>query len=242
MEPIYRQSVKIENAHADACGRLKISSLLYLVQEAAGEHARLLGTDWDTLQTKRLFWAILRHRVQVDRLPKTGETVTLETWPMPTSRVAYPRATAAYDADGNLLFRTTAIWVLMDTVNRTMVLPGKSGVEVIGTVQGNELPAPASIVPAQLPNRCRRTVTDADLDRNRHMNNARYLDWVTDLLPEENLPRELNLCYLAEATKGQTLTLSWEQNNDGIFHLEACREKTDLPGTQERVFAARVQL
>ena len=241
MEHIFRQRIPVDPRYTDTAGLLKLSALLYLVQEAAGTHADLLGADWDRLQEKGLFWAILRHRIQVERLPKAGDTITLETWPLPTSRVAYPRATAAYDDAGNLLFRTTAIWILMDRESRTMVLPGKSGVEVLGALRGDELPAPGSIVPAQLPNSCCRTVTDGDLDRNDHMNNARYLDWVQELLPEGSVPREMNLAYLAEAIKGQTLTLHWEQDPAGFFRLEACREKPGLPGSQERVFAARIQ-
>ena len=244
MEPIYRQQFKIEDIHLDCFGRAKPSVLLYFAQEVAGHHAGLLGAGWEALAEKQLFWAILRNRIQVDRLPTAGETITLETWPMPTTRAAYPRATVAYDSQGQVLFRSTAIWVLMNTRTRTMVLPGKSGVEIQGILRDTELSAPGSIAPTALPNRSSRTVGYTLLDRNGHMNNTRYLDWVDDLLPadfhRDHPVRGLTLCYLAEAKEGQTLALDWGLNEDCCLQVEAHREKPGSPESQERVFAAQV--
>lgn len=241
----YRQTFQISDIHLDCFGRVKPSVLLYFAQEVAGKHAALLGADWDTLNKKNLFWAIIRHQIQVTRLPVSGETVTLETWPMPTTRVAYPRATVGYDKDGNVLFQTVALWVLMDTETRRMVLPGKSGVTVEGILCGGELALPGSLAPAKLPQQARRKVGYGSLDRNLHMNNTRYLDWIDDLLPSDfhygHPVQGINVCYLSEAREGQELTLHWELTEDGLLSVDACREKADLPGSDERVFAAKIQ-
>ena len=241
----YRQNFAITDIHLDCFGRVKPSVLLYFAQEVAGAHAKILGTDWDTLNEKGLFWAIIRHSIQIERLPMSGETITLETWPMPTTRVAYPRATVAYDENGNVLFRTMALWVLMDTGNRTMILPGKSGVTVEGILQGGELPTPGSLPAADLPNCLYRTVGYAELDRNLHMNNTRYLDWVDDLLPsrfhKEHPAAAITVCYLAETLEGQELALRWLLTEEGLLSVDAYREKEEMTGSQERVFAARVQ-
>ena len=245
MEPIYRQTFAISDIHLDCFRRLKPSVLLYFAQEVAGNHAALLGTDWQTLNKKHLFWAVIRHRVEISRMPQAGQTITVETWPMPTTRVAYPRATAAYDEEGNLLFRTTALWVLMDTENRTMVLPGKSGVHVEGIVRGCELEAPGSVLPKELPNSVMRQVTYAELDQNLHMNNTRYMDWVDALLPSdfhrEHPMRQITVCYLSEAREGQQLCMDWELTEDGLLHVEAHRIRTDVSGKKDRVFAAVIR-
>ena len=149
--PTYRQTFAITDNLVDRYGRMKPSAMLYCIQEVSGTHAAALGVGYEILAEKNLFWAILRTRVQVTRLPRSGETVTLETWPMPTSRVAYPRAAVAYDTQGNELFRSISVWVLMDSQSRNMVLPVKSGVEVIGSVQGLELPVPTGLPAKLLP-------------------------------------------------------------------------------------------
>ena len=243
MEPIYRQTFSVTNQDVDRFGRLRPSTILYFAQEIAGQHCFELALDYDTLAKKRLFWAVIRHRVQITRLPLSGEEITLETWPMPTTRVAYPRSTVAFDAQGNELFRSVSLWVLMDLDTRAMILPGKSGVLVEGTLRGTELTPPNSLVPKTLSSTGRRTVCFTDLDRNGHMNNARYLDWIADLLPsafhQDHPYREFTVCYLQEAREGQTLELNWELQDGPRLQVDAHRESG---GKQERVFAASVLL
>ena len=135
---MYTQKLTLNDLHVDCFGRLKPAVMLWLIQEVSGIHAGHLGASWEALAEKNLFWAIIRHKVEVFRPAYTGQTITLRTWPMPTTRVAYPRATEAWDENGNLLFRSHAIWVLMDRNSRAMVLPGKSGVDVPGSLQGCE--------------------------------------------------------------------------------------------------------
>ena len=240
----YSQTFTLTDLDVDCFCKLKLSSLLFYAQEVAGKHSALLGADYDTLAQKKLFWAVTRHKVQITRLPSLGETITVETWPMPTTRVAFPRAMAAYDSQGNELFRSISIWVLMDLENRSMVLPGNSGVDVRGLLTGNELSVPHSILPKALCNSTQRTVTYSCLDRNGHMNNTRYLDWVADLLPSafhrEHTPRELLICYASEALEAQVLNLDWELTEDGILQVDAHRESTDVSDKKHRVFSAQV--
>jgi acyl-ACP thioesterase len=125
-----------------------------------------------------------------------------------------------------------------------MILPGKSGIIVDGSITGNELAVPHSIIPKVMANEQHRAVTYSCLDRNGHMNNTRYLDWVDDLLPSQfhasRCPQEFVICYHAEAMEGQNISLAWELNEDGCLQVDAHREKTDVSDKKERVFSAQV--
>lgn len=243
MEPIYSQTFTVTENCTDRYGRLKTSQLLYYVQEVAGQHVALITVDAETLAGKGMFWAVVRQKLQIQRLPLLGETITLETWPMPATRVAYPRSVIAYDARGQEIFRSISVWVLMDSRTRAMILPGKSGLVVPGTIRGNELSVPGSLSHQVLTHSRQRRVCFTDLDRNGHMNNTRYLDWVDDLLPspfhESHTPAEITLVYLTEAREGQELRLSWDISGENCLQVEAHREKE---GTEdrERVFSARI--
>lgn len=242
MKPLFTDQFPVSDLQCDRYGRLKPSAILGLVQEIAGRHCVVLGTDWDTLAQKNMFWAVIRHRVQIQRLPQKGETIRIETWPMPTSRVAYPRNVVAFDDQGNELFRSLSLWVLMDLQTRAMILPGKSGVEVNGIQLGGELPVPASLAPAQLSQQQTRRVCFTDLDINGHMNNCRYLDWAYDLLPSsfhrDHAVKDFTLGYLSEAREGDLLNLQHEIAEDGTFLLEIQRQED---GKNHRIFCAHVQ-
>ena len=243
MEPIYRETFKLYGNDCDCFGRVKPSALLGILQEVAGAQCAELHMSWEEMAEKNLFWAITRQSLQITRMPRAYETITVETWPVPASRVAYPRSTVAFDEHGNELFRCMALWVLMDRKNRGMVLPGKSGIDVPGHLRGLELPAPKSLSPQVLSAAQDRIVRFNQLDRNGHMNNTRYLDWVTDLLPGDfhraHPIREFTVCYLSEAREGERITLHHELGADGVLNVNATRPDPQDPTKLHRVFALR---
>lgn len=243
MEPIYRRKFTITSSECDPFGRIKPAAILSIMQEVAGAHCQGTPVDWPALAEKNLFFAITRQHVQITRLPRHGETITVETWPGKTSRVAYPRNTVACDEKGNELFRAISLWVLMDMTTRAMVLPGKSGILLDGSVQGGELPVPASIGLAELKAAAHRQVCYSELDRNLHMNNCRYMDWVQDLLPSafhKGHPiGDFTICYLSEAREADRVELHYELAEDGALLVNGLMEKPDDKGGHRRVFAVR---
>ena len=244
MELSCKQQFQVINSAADCFGRLKPSMLLSYCQEVAGKHCIELGTDYDSMAAKNMIWAIIRQKVQITRLPRVGETITLETWPMPTARTYYPRATVGYDAEGNELFKVLGLWVIMDLNTRAMIIPRKSGIVVEGVLRGNELTIPSGLSPRDLSACLSRKVMFSDLDQNGHMNNSRYLEWMYDLLDSsfhrDHTPRELNICYHAEAKEGQTLHLNWQLSEENEMLVDALREDPQN-GQMHHVFAAAVQ-
>ena len=234
----YEMEFHLPRERYDEQGYLKPSAALYICQEAAGAHCKLLSLDWDSLQKKGLFWAVIRVRGEFYRMPRFGQPIKAITWPMPTTRSAFPRTTEGYDAAGNCLFRVTNLWVLMDTQKRSMVLPGKSGVELDGITLGRELPLPGSIHPEAFSNQTTRVVSPEDTDRNGHMNNTRYMDWLGELTDSELPIKGFTACYLNEALPGQKLTLSWEKTEENMA-LEILRQKENQQETGERIFAVR---
>ena len=244
MELVYRKQYTILDNCTDRYGRVKPSQILFFSQDAATSHCVGLGMDWDSMAARGLFWAVSRTKVKIHRLPKLGETVTVETWPMTNTRVAYPRAMAMYDQQGDLLLQTVSLWVLMDINKRSMVLPGRSGLDFCGQDRGGELELPGGLVPCEGADSRTRTVAYTDLDINGHLNNARSMDWVDDLMDSEfhrdHAPKEFTVCYLSEAREGQVLRQDFrydEENN--CFHAEFRREKDG--GNFDRVLAAKLQ-
>ena len=240
MEKIHSMQVVLTEEFTDKYGRLKASGILWLAQEAAGEHCKLLGADDATFDG--LFWAVLRYRVEIERLPRLGETITVKTWPLPTTKVAYPRATAAYDEKGDLLYKIMSIWVLMDENTRGMVLPGKSGVHVEGVTLGDELPVPSNLTGLTTDRQTTRTVAEEDIDKNKHMNNTRYLAWAYDLLDDgfhsAHALKNFTVCYLSEATLGQEVTLHWTAEDAGVLSVMGERSSAEKP---DRVFSAKLE-
>lgn len=241
MEPIYVQNFTVDDRCVDCFGRMKPSTILFIAQDMGGRHSAELQVDYDSLASRRMFWAVTRHRVQITRLPHSGETLRVETWPLPATRVAYPRSVVAYDEEGNECFRAITLWVLMDMDTRNMILPGKSGIMVMGTLRGNELPSPSGLICRPICKESQRTVSFCDLDRNGHMNNTRCMDWIDDLLPSSfhrtHTVKEFVVCYLAEAWEQQVLHLNMELTEDNSLQVDA---RYDSQDDSHRVFSAKL--
>lgn len=236
---ILTQTLTVTAADTQADGTLKLSRLLYWVQEISGQHSDKLGFSWNQLADRGLFWAVLRHGVQITRLPKSGQQIRLETWPMTTTRTAYPRAVQAFDETGALLFSVVSLWVLMDREKRTMVLPGKSGVTVPGITRGCEAPSPGSLPPVQPLETALWQVTEQDLDINNHVNNTVYVDRVLAEFPIPAAPKTMIVCYLSEVNLDQQILLQADLQ-PGVFSVDGCRRKTNVSEGTERVFSLRL--
>jgi len=231
----YETHYEITPELADEKGNARLSALLYFAQEAAGEHCELLGLDWDTMAAKELFWAVIRAKVRIHTLPRLGQQVTVKTWPMPTTRTSYPRCVTISDPEGNVLATVVSLWVLMHTRTRAMILPGKSGVEVEGILTGTEPELPGSLPPKAADHTLCRRVTKDVLDRNGHMNNARYLDWVQALTDTAGV-RSFTVNYLSEALEGQELELGYTAE-DSLLLVNIHRKDADK---KTRIFAAEL--
>ena len=243
MSAYFETKYEITEVLSDGYGRLHPAAILYFVQEAAGKHCVELGVE--DARLGGLFWAVLRYRVEVDRMPAVGETVTVRTWPLPTTKVAFPRAAAGYDQQGNRLFRLISLWVLMDEKTRQMVLPGRSGVLVPGQELGEEIAVPAGLKAIPTENMTARIVTELEIDKNRHMNNTRYLDWAMDLLPRDYVKnhrlKAFTACYFNEARLDDELALCWTLENENQMYLDSYRITDDAVDKGDRVFSARIE-
>ena len=78
MEPIYQADFKITERDVDCYGRLMPSMILFYAQQVAGMHSIQMTVGYETLEKRRMFWAVTRHKVQVTRLPRLGETIQVK--------------------------------------------------------------------------------------------------------------------------------------------------------------------
>ena len=223
MESVFTQTYDIKDNMVDCQGYLKPSQILFIAQDMGGRHCKELTLSYDDMAARGLFWAVSRHRVQITRLP-------------------YPRSVVAYDEKGKECFRSITLWVIMTLDTRKMLSPSKSGIQVAGITRGLELSSPKGLVPRNMVNSSPRRVCYTDIDRNGHMNNTRYMEWVDDLFPSafhrEHRLKELLVCYLAESREGQTLDLRYDVQENACVQVDAYRQDQ---GEDHRVFSARMQ-
>ena len=245
MELVHKKEFTVQHIHLDCFGRVKPSVMLHFIMRTVSDQCTQLGVSWDDIRPLGLIWVVGRSRLQITRAPRLNEHLIVETWPMPATRSAFPRAAVVKTDKGEELYRCTTLWALVNKTTRRLVLPGDSGVTFPGCTLGGELPVPNSFAALPLGEVSSRKVCFSELDLNGHMNNTKYLDWVNDLLSsqfhKEHTFKDVNVCYLSEALEGQTVKLSLNHLEDGSLQVDGLRPETDVADKKSRVFSVHVK-
>ena len=187
MEKTYAETFALRTCHCDMYGEWRPGAILESMQETAGAHCARLGIGRDVTDALGIAWVLSRSHVALERVPRIGQTVTVETWPLPSKHLFFPRANAFRDAEGRQIGAATSLWVLLDVASRRIV----SSEEVLAHLPDNR------DLPGGMPGNVRALAGEAetgafapaysDFDVNGHVNNTRYLDWTCAALGFETM-------------------------------------------------------
>jgi acyl-ACP thioesterase len=205
---VWTQQVRVPSYHVTPRGTASVLALADYFQEAAGRHADALGVSMQDLLAEDRAWVLAHFRLEIDRLPRWNETITVETWPSGLERLFAMREVVFRDEEGAVLAQGTSAWLVIDTGRRRPVRPPAALYDIempdrpppLGT-DLDDLPAPD-----RADSERAFTVRYHDLDLNRHVNNVRYLEWALETLPpavlDDRRCTALALQFEAEATRG----------------------------------------
>ncbi|MEA4823285.1 MAG: thioesterase [Clostridiaceae bacterium] len=200
----------VRHSYLGANGVLRPSILLEWLQDTATADAeRNMNLGRETLLTTcDALWIVSRTSLYVDR-PITPGDYRIISWHAAARAALWPRGYIVTDVESKTVARAATHWtVLSASLPRRIVMlppfPGDNSPYALPKIVRPRIPAPLST--------STRVVTLADLDENRHVNNARALDLLEDALaPGEaaysRYLSEAHIHYAGEARLGDTLTL-----------------------------------
>ncbi len=211
---VHQEIFRVRGYEVGPDGTVSAQIICDYLQEAAGVHADRLGLSLAALHEQGLAWVLARLVVQVERAPAEGETVTVRTWPCGVERLQFRRDYLMLGGDGAVVARGASFWVVINLATRrperipptvAALLPEQPPLAL--ETGDRRLPAPedGAAPLSSIPFAVRR----ADMDRNRHVNNVRYLDWALEGVPgavrEAARPVWLDMHFRAETVYGDTV-------------------------------------
>lgn len=205
----------INNYDIDFNKNLKFSQLQNLFQNAAGQHSKELGLGFISLSEQKKGWVLSRMKMKIHRMPFFGETVTVETWPLPPSFVEYERDFQLISEFGEVLVEASSRWCIFDLVSQRMVKTSELTYDFDGNYRTERVFNEPSLrirdTDIEWEKAYSNVVRISDLDLNYHMNNTRYLEWVTDCFSPESLTNAkldtLQIDYLNQVKYGETMDM-----------------------------------
>lgn len=210
----FRQDIQIPCYQTDGATLLRPSAFMDLAQEIAYWAAQALGFGYDTLHVHHTAWVLTRMHVHFENYPAWRDNVTLFTWHKGGSGLYYIRDFDLVSAQGAPLVSCTSSWVVINENTRRLVRPEElSHLLGVDYEVDDAIPAPAPKLtfPAGADSvlAAVHVVTDSDTDIVGHTNNAKYVVWALDCLPqgESRRPKDVYINFNKETTLGDKVEL-----------------------------------
>ena len=234
-----RKTYELRYSDFDFKDELSLTSLLALVQESACLSANELGFGYDDLRPHNYGFLVVNTYCKFRRPVRLGETITVETWPLPPRHVIFERHYRVLSGEGEVAALASR-WCLVDMSNFALLLPDKLADVHARCPYRDEktVEVPSWKIPKIAEGRevYRMRVGVSDCDHYMHANNTRYLDFFTDCFTMEEWGKRtissFQISYAKQAKEGKEIVLL-RQDFDGYSICEARSEGELL--TQFRV-------
>ena len=212
----YQMKMKIPFDMADMNGHIKLPDVILLSLQVSGMQSIELGvSDKTILEDYNLVWIITDYDIEVVRLPRFAEEITIETEALSYNRLFCYRRFTIYDESGQELIHMMVTFVLMDRDSRKVhaVEP-----EIVAPYQSDfdkKLIRGPKYESLNEPISKDYHVRFYDLDMNGHVNNSKYLDWIFEVMGANFLthyiPKKINLKYVKEVRPGGVIISAVER-------------------------------
>ncbi|WCJ40659.1 Palmitoyl-acyl carrier protein thioesterase chloroplastic [Euphorbia peplus] len=213
---IYRQNLMIRSSEIGFNGKLSINALMTYLQDTALNHGRRVGLGQDLgittqMYQRNLIWVLSSLQLVVDHYPSWLDVVEIETWMYPSGQNGLSHDWIIRDgSNGHSVARASSVFVLMNKETRKLSKFIKEVREELSPYLMNS----KSIIDNPTPKLPKIDMHSAsftraglkpgwtDLDVNQHVNNARYINWMLESVPQSLIENHellvINLKYLRE--------------------------------------------
>lgn len=212
----YQMKMKIPFDMADMNGHIKLPDVILLSLQVSGMQSIELGvSDKAILEEYNLVWIIVEYDIEVFRLPRFAEEITIETEALSYNRLFCYRRFTIYNEAEQELIHMMATFVLMDRDSRKVHVVEP---EIVAPYQSDfdkKLIRGPKYESLEEPISKDYHVRFYDLDMNGHVNNSKYLDWIFEVMGADFLthyiPKKINLKYVKEVRPGGVITSAVER-------------------------------
>ena len=193
-------------------GYLKYTDLCNILQLTAGVHAELGGISFSDMQEHHQAWVLSRVRVEIKRLPKWRDVITVKTWINSLENSRSIRCLELYEGDDKIVGCET-FWAVFNTQTRrpeNLSLPHEH-FEKYPNDKATEIQFSKIDTSIDKTFVTEKTILLSDLDIVNHANSVKYLEWCLDcvepklLLNQEVESFEMN--YLKEVSLEDKITI-----------------------------------
>ena len=167
-------------------GFLKYTDLCNILQLMAATHSEVGGISFTDMQEFDQAWVLSRMRVEITKLPKWGDTVTVKTWINSLENSRSVRALEMH-LNGQKIVSSETFWAVFNTKKRRpegLALPFEH-FQLYPDTRATKFGFSKINLNYEKEIVFEKMVFLSDLDIVDHVNNVKYLEWCLDLVDEK---------------------------------------------------------
>lgn len=209
---LYSETHTLTAADCNAQMELPLQSLVRQIIDAATGHANLLGFGYDRLLADGSAWVLSRLCTQMNRMPRVGESYNVVTWVEATNRHFSTRNFEFTTPGGEVLGYARTVWVGIDIATRRPVdLTTFTTLVEMSSDRPCPIDPPAKLRFSELNSVRNYQVQVCDIDSNRHLTTARYVELAVNCLSlndlDKALPGRFDISFARECLFDENLTI-----------------------------------
>ncbi len=228
---VWTATENVRSFQTDKSGKLHFHSIAHLLQENAWRHAEACGVGYADLKKAGKLWILSGLKIKVYNYPMWGEKIILHTWGNSIEGLFAYRDFKIFSETEEVLIAASTSWLIIDvnTHRPNRISREFQKIPCMGIYSGSGQPGRLTGLNDGLFIRS-SVVQNSDIDIYQHVNNARYIEWCTNLIPyylwEGLIIDELEINYLSESHIGNEIAFFMENLSETFYRISAVNNDT----------------
>ena len=196
----------------DSKDRCKLSRILDLCQNVATIHSDGLGYGTKGMMERNLAWLVTSMRVRILHYPIADREVECRTWSRGLKGVLAQRDYEILDLDGTPMILADSQWALFDLGEQKLTrvteeMQNAYGILERGVFEGEGKKHIRDNDVIEIEKEFE--IGKRDIDTNHHLNNARYFDYIIEVLPDDYEVHEFECVYKKQIKYKDRIVVSY---------------------------------
>ena len=208
---MYEYQKRIGFSQCDTTRHFTVTALIDAFQDCSTFQSEDLGVGFDVLEKLDLVWVINYWELEIEKLPRLCDLVTVGTFPYSFKSCFGLRNFYMKDPDGRYLVKANSMWTLIDSkAARPARMPEfvSKAYEVEPRLDMGYNSRKVMIPEGKGVTVCRKEpirIQDHHLDSNHHVNNGQYVRIAMSELDGESNVAHLRIDYRKQAMLGDVI-------------------------------------
>lgn len=206
-------------------GVITYKNLFTLMIDTSNEQSKELHATSENLMEMGYTWMIYKWRVDFEDMPRENQKIKIVTWASDFMRLNAFREFEVYNEENKKIISASSVFLMVDINKKKPIRIPEEVAEIFGVEKKKNFDSIERFkIKGDLFSEETLKVKSENIDVNNHVNNAVYVDWIVNSMPEEFRKnyklKSLNIIYHKEITDFEKVCIKNYKSEKNCLYTE----------------------